>query len=212
MKRKALVPLSSKDYTHAYCREWMAAELEHRPQRPKLFLLFPTLEESIRGKRTLEIGCGRGGGYLKLFTNAGAFATGIDLFEEPILSNMVRGDFMTSPFLTGTYDFIFAFGVFEECALYSPAGLRYDQFKTDMQMKHTPEKLLARLGQLLARGGQCLFQTYVDQLIFTKEMAADAGFKLVKYVKELNTQKYGSGGEKCGVTLRPSTYYRMSRT
>jgi len=45
-----------------------------------------------------------------------------------------------------------------------------------MTAKNPPGKMLARLVELMAKGGFMLFSTYTRELMFTKEMASSAGF------------------------------------
>jgi hypothetical protein len=168
------------------------------------------LEDGLRGKRTLEIGCADGY-YVEVARRAGADATGIDLFEDPQVSGTMKGDFMTAP-LQGPYNFIFAFGVFERCAIYSPAGLVNGEFWRGMQEKFPPGKMLARLRELLANDGECLFSTYVQSLLFTKDMARQEGFEIRRYVKTLNSERYGDDGTNRDVVFSPEVYYTMTRS
>jgi SAM-dependent methyltransferase len=186
MRNRTLKPLSARDYYRAFDKDWKDAKKSGRDPKPDLFLLFPMLEECIRGKRTLEIGCGFGT-MVRLAKEASADASGIDLFREPQVEDVIKGDFMTAP-LHGPYDFIFAFGVFERCALYSPACLEKGEFWRSMQERFPPPQMLARLRELLSNDGQCLFQTYLDPLIFTKEMARQEGFELSRYVRRIGTR------------------------
>ncbi|MCK4319479.1 methyltransferase domain-containing protein [Candidatus Micrarchaeota archaeon] len=210
MRKKALEVRNSKKFTHAYCREWRNADRTGRDMKSNLFLLFPTLEEDIQNKRVLEIGSG-GGGMVQLFRNSGADVTGVDLFREPMVEGIIKGDFMSVP-LKGPYDFIFAFGVFENCAIYSPAGLRRDDFHKEMKKKNPPLKMLKRINELLDEAGQCIFQVYLRPLMFTKEMAEEIGFKIRKISRRLDSDKYGDGtAGEYGITVSPEKYYLMRR-
>lgn len=209
-QKNALKMLSSRDYTHAYCREWADSEKTGRRPKDKIFLLFPNLGEGIRGKHILEIGCGQGQ-HLELLRDAGALVAGIDLFMEPMSPNAAKGDFMTFSF-GARYDFIFAFGVFERCATYSPAALKQDEFKREMDARNPPQKMLARLVELMAETGVCLFSTYADPLIFTKEMASALDLRLSHHRRKLDSEKHGNGmGGRMGVGFAPERYYILQR-
>ncbi len=197
--------VSSKEYTQRYCIDTAVNNITDLTA----FRFFKNLSEEIRGKKVLEIGCLEGTSVKKI-REYGADAVGIDLFCEPKYNFGIRGDFMTYP-LDGPFDFIFAFGVFEKCALYSPALLTYDEYQSEMQMKNTPDKILQRLTELLNEKGVCVFSTYVLPLLFTKEMAKEHGFRLLEYSREINTEKYGEFGYNVSIVFRPNKFQVMEK-
>lgn len=181
-------------------------------------MLFPTLAADIQGKRTLEIGCGDGS-KVKRFTDCGSKAVGIDLNCDPLVPGTLKGDFM-SYHLTGPFDYIFAFGVFEDCAIYADHVLNRSPEDIELKRVNTPKKMLARLAGLLSERGACLFQTYVDKLIFSSELARRSGFELKSYSRTISTGRHGNAcenifgsgviiidGKKYDVVLSPEKYH-----
>lgn len=200
---KRLIVNSSKGFTRSYCADEIANKTH---LKSNLFRIFPNLSEAINGKRVLEIGC-TDGKVLEELRNYGANAIGIDLFVESKKPYLLKGDFMNYPL--DTFDFIIALGVFEKCALYSPQLLSYDLYQQEMLEQNSPDKILIRLKELLAINGICIFNTYAQNLMFTKEMASDFGFKLRKIRVQINTERYGRFEYNGSIIFKPIDYYLM---
>ncbi len=198
---------NSQKYTSDYVDAWADGK-----DIPNIFLYFPNLEGLLKGKRVLDIGSGSGG-FVNMLRSRNIDAIGIDLFNEPKQPHQLKGDFMHYPF-DKQFDVVFGMGVFEEDAIYSPQAMNFGQkemaFKKDSLKKNYPISMLRRLNELLAPDGFGIFSIYTSQLIFSREMASEEGFRLTKYVRSINTKRYPSN-PKYDAVLRPETKYVISR-
>ena len=206
-QKKLPTVANSQEYTKSYIDAW-ASGLDI----PSIFLYFPNLEALLQGKRVLDIGCGDGD-FVDILHSRGIDAQGIDLFHKAMTSNRVQGDFMTFPF-NEQYNVIFAHGVFETTAIYSPQVMCFNgkesSYKAEKLNENSPRRMLRRLNELLSTGAFCVFSTYTSPLIFSAEVAHEEGFTLKKYVRTINTDKHPAN-PKYRATLSPETKYVLCR-
>jgi SAM-dependent methyltransferase len=175
-------------------------------------VFFPNLMALLKGRKVLEIGC-NSGGFVKLLRSKGVDAYGVDLYRIPEPPIFISKDYMDLP-VKVKYDAIFAFGVFEEDAIYRPfawGGTEgYDQvrrrkFETfaakagAKNPKHpktgpferlipSPECqafMVRKLHSLLNPSGFCVLCTYTSALIFAKDVVEANGFHTERFTRKL---------------------------
>jgi len=180
-------------------------------------VFFSNLIELLKGRKVLEIGCDSGS-FVKRLRSKGVDAYGVDLYRIPEPPVFISKDYMNLPAKV-KYDAIFAFGVFEEAAIYRPSiwsdtrgydRIRHRKFeafaakagaknpkhpKTGPFERLTPSPecqafMIRKLHHLLNPSGFCVLCTYTSPLIFAKKVVEANGF----YTKQITRKLYVPNG------------------